>query len=36
MAELAAEWAKVDPTFVEIGQSDALPDLDRNLDDIGP
>jgi asparagine synthase (glutamine-hydrolysing) len=33
MAELAAAWAKVDPTFVEIGQSDALPDLDRILID---
>jgi asparagine synthase (glutamine-hydrolysing) len=33
MAEEAAAWAKVDPTFVEIGPNDALPDLDRILDD---
>jgi asparagine synthase (glutamine-hydrolysing) len=33
MAEEAAAWAKVDPTFVEIGQNDALTDLDHILDD---
>ena len=33
MAEEAAAWAKVDPTFVEIGATDALADLDRILDD---
>jgi asparagine synthase (glutamine-hydrolysing) len=33
MAEQAAAWAKVDPTFVKIGQNDALPDLDRILID---
>jgi asparagine synthase (glutamine-hydrolysing) len=33
MAEEAAAWAKVDPTFVEIGPNDALTDLDRILDD---
>jgi asparagine synthase (glutamine-hydrolysing) len=33
MAEEAAAWAKVDPTFVEIGPNDALPDLDRILGD---
>jgi asparagine synthase (glutamine-hydrolysing) len=33
MAEQAAAWAKVDPTFVEIGPNDALTDLDRILDD---
>ena len=33
MAEEAAAWAKVDPTFVEIGQNDALTDLDRILED---
>jgi asparagine synthase (glutamine-hydrolysing) len=33
MAEEAAAWAKVDPTFVEIGPNDALADLDRILDD---
>jgi asparagine synthase (glutamine-hydrolysing) len=33
MAEEAAAWANVDPTFVEIGQNDALTDLDRILDD---
>jgi asparagine synthase (glutamine-hydrolysing) len=32
-AEHAAAWAKVDPTFVEIGQNDALPELDRILTD---
>jgi len=33
MAEEAAAWAEVDPTFVEIGLNDALADLDRILDD---
>ena len=33
MAEEAAAWANVDPTFVEIGQNDALTDLDRILND---
>jgi asparagine synthase (glutamine-hydrolysing) len=33
MAEEAAAWAKVDPTFVEIGPNDALTDLDRILGD---
>ena len=33
MAEEAAAWADVDPTFVEIGPNDALTDLDRILDD---
>jgi asparagine synthase (glutamine-hydrolysing) len=33
MAEEAAAWANVDPTFVEIGQNDALTDLDRILSD---
>jgi asparagine synthase (glutamine-hydrolysing) len=33
MAEVAAAWANVDPTFVEIGQNDALTDLDRILND---
>jgi asparagine synthase (glutamine-hydrolysing) len=33
MAEEAAAWAKVDPTFVEIGPNDALTDLDRILED---
>jgi asparagine synthase (glutamine-hydrolysing) len=33
MAEEAAAWANVDPTFVEIGPNDALPDLDRILGD---
>jgi asparagine synthase (glutamine-hydrolysing) len=33
MAEEAAAWAKVDPTFVEIGQNDALTDLERILED---
>jgi asparagine synthase (glutamine-hydrolysing) len=33
MAEEAAAWAKVDPTFVEIGPDDALTDLDRILGD---
>ncbi|MET3997026.1 asparagine synthase (glutamine-hydrolyzing) [Bradyrhizobium sp. S3.9.2] len=34
MAEEAAAWAKVEPTFLEIGQADALTDLDRILDDL--
>ncbi|MBR0741420.1 asparagine synthase (glutamine-hydrolyzing) [Bradyrhizobium liaoningense] len=34
MAEEAAAWAKVEPTFLEIGQGDALTDLDRILDDL--
>jgi asparagine synthase (glutamine-hydrolysing) len=33
MAEEAAAWANVDPTFIEIGPNDALPDLDRILAD---
>jgi asparagine synthase (glutamine-hydrolysing) len=33
MAEEAAAWAKVDPTFVQIDANDALVDLDRILDD---
>ncbi len=33
LAEVAAAWAEVDPTFVEIGPNDALTDLDRILDD---
>ncbi|MCC8978482.1 asparagine synthase (glutamine-hydrolyzing) [Bradyrhizobium acaciae] len=33
MAEEAAAWAKVAPSFLEIGRSDALTDLDRILDD---
>jgi len=32
-AEQAAAWAKVDPTFLEIGQKEALPDLERILTD---
>jgi asparagine synthase (glutamine-hydrolysing) len=41
MAEQAAAWANVDPTFVEIGPNDALTDLERILGDnddvyIGP
>ena len=41
MAEQAAAWAKVDPTFLEIGRDDALADLERILADtddvyIGP
>jgi asparagine synthase (glutamine-hydrolysing) len=41
MAEQAAAWANVDPTFVEIGPNDALADLERILGDtddvnIGP
>ena len=34
MAEEAAAWARVEPTFLEIGQGDALTDLDRILDDL--
>jgi asparagine synthase (glutamine-hydrolysing) len=33
MAVEAAAWANVDPTFVEIGQNDALTNLDRILND---
>jgi asparagine synthase (glutamine-hydrolysing) len=33
MAEEAAAWANVDPTFIEIGPNDALADLDRILGD---
>lgn len=33
MAEEAAAWAKVAPSFLEIGRADALTDLDRILDD---
>ena len=33
MAEEAAAWADVDPTFLEIGRTDALTDLDQILDD---
>ncbi|MBR0798239.1 asparagine synthase (glutamine-hydrolyzing) [Bradyrhizobium jicamae] len=33
MAEEAAAWAEVKPTFLEIGRGDALNDLDRILDD---
>ncbi|MCK1416310.1 asparagine synthase (glutamine-hydrolyzing) [Bradyrhizobium sp. CW4] len=33
MAEQAAAWADVAPSFIEIGRSDALTDLDRILDD---
>jgi asparagine synthase (glutamine-hydrolysing) len=33
MAEVAAAWADVAPTFLEIGRNDALPDIDRILDD---
>jgi asparagine synthetase B (glutamine-hydrolysing) len=41
MAEEAAAWAALTPTFVQIGPNDALTDLDRILDDhddvyIGP
>jgi asparagine synthase (glutamine-hydrolysing) len=32
-AEEAAAWAKVDPTFLEIGQKEALADLERILTD---
>jgi asparagine synthase (glutamine-hydrolysing) len=33
MAEEAAQWANVAPTFLEIGNADALNELDRILDD---
>ena len=33
MAEQAAAWAGVDPTFVEIGERDALVELDQILND---
>jgi asparagine synthase (glutamine-hydrolysing) len=33
MAEQAAAWAEVVPTFLEIGRADALTELDRILDD---
>ncbi|KWV43979.1 asparagine synthetase B [Bradyrhizobium macuxiense] len=33
MAEEAATWAEVQPTFLEIGRCDALTDIDRILDD---
>jgi asparagine synthase (glutamine-hydrolysing) len=33
MAEQAAAWAQVEPTFVEIGRNDALTDLDCILSD---
>jgi asparagine synthase (glutamine-hydrolysing) len=33
MAEEAAAWANVVPTFLEIGRADALAELDRILDD---
>jgi asparagine synthase (glutamine-hydrolysing) len=33
MAEEAARWAGVDPTFVEIGERDALTELDQILGD---
>jgi asparagine synthase (glutamine-hydrolysing) len=33
MAEEAAAWANVDPTFIEIGPNDALSDIDRILGD---
>ena len=33
MAEEAAAWADVAPTFLEIGRNDALADIDRILDD---
>ncbi|OSI80025.1 asparagine synthase (glutamine-hydrolyzing) [Bradyrhizobium canariense] len=34
MAEEAAAWAKVNPAFLQIGQGDALTDIDRILDDL--
>ncbi|OPY97901.1 asparagine synthetase B [Bradyrhizobium sacchari] len=34
MAEEAAAWAGVAPTFLEIGRADALTDLDQILDDL--
>jgi asparagine synthase (glutamine-hydrolysing) len=33
MAEEAAAWADVNPTFLEIGRNDALTDIDQILDD---
>jgi asparagine synthase (glutamine-hydrolysing) len=33
MAEEAATWAQVNPTFLEIDRADALNDIDRILDD---
>lgn len=33
MAEEAAAWANVSPTFLEIGRGDALSDIDQILDD---
>ncbi|MET4119737.1 asparagine synthase (glutamine-hydrolyzing) [Bradyrhizobium sp. JR1.5] len=33
MAEVAAAWASVAPTFLEIGLGDALTDIDQILDD---
>ncbi|MBR0757055.1 asparagine synthase (glutamine-hydrolyzing) [Bradyrhizobium jicamae] len=33
MAEQAAAWAEVAPTFLEIGRADALTDIDQILDD---
>ncbi len=33
MAEEAAAWAQVNPTYLEIGPNDALTDLDRILND---
>ncbi|MBW5435858.1 asparagine synthase (glutamine-hydrolyzing) [Bradyrhizobium canariense] len=33
MAEQAAAWANVAPTFLEIGRGDALTDIDQILDD---
>lgn len=33
MAEEAAAWAEVVPTFVEVGSGDALTDIERILDD---
>lgn len=34
MAEEAAAWAEVAPTFLEVGQAYALTDLDQILDDL--
>lgn len=34
MAEEAAAWARVTPSFVKIGQDDALTDIDQILDDL--
>ena len=34
MAEEAAAWAEVAPTFLEVGQTDALTDLDQILGDL--